>query len=237
VAILCTELKLIIDAREIVYNFASPKHSRIGTEIWRHNPLQHQNYKEGDGRQNYETPELDGMMEPHILGRFENIAFNVIFEHNPYDEPPTFSVYLRHARNITLGFSTDLSMPDLFHGLKLLLSNAPYLSTLSLHVDVAFDLSYDYLDYHLNSDSEEAEHKYMQALFEKVTDLFMDGGATFNTLRVISNVEHFVVDVSLHADWNEKCDVHLPKHMQILHGLKHDIEDNFRKKRILDLEM
>jgi hypothetical protein len=96
-----------------------------------------------------------------------------------------------------------------------------------MHVDVVFNVSYPYLDFKLESTSEEAENDYVQALFEKVTDIFLGSGAEFETLRTISNVENFAIDVPVHADWERKYNVQLPKHLQILHELKHDIEDNF----------
>ena len=55
-------------------------------------PLQHQNYDDADGRRIYKASELSVTMEPYILGRFENLAFNVIFEHNPWNEP--LNVYI-----------------------------------------------------------------------------------------------------------------------------------------------
>jgi hypothetical protein len=122
-------------------------------------------------------------MEPYILGRFENLAFNVIFEHSPWNEP--LHVYIQHARNISLGLSTSICPTELFDGLKQLLSNTPCLNTLSLHVDVAFDMSYPYLDFELESTSEEAENDYVQPLFEKVTDIFLGSGTEFETLRTI----------------------------------------------------
>jgi hypothetical protein len=232
VSILYSELKLIIDAGEILYNQPFPPaspYNRREKEIWRRNPLQYRNIVNADGRRIYKTSELDGTMEPHILGRFENLAFNVIFEHNAWNEP--LAVFIQHARNITLGLSTSIFPMELFDGLKQLLSNAPYLNTLSLHIDVAFSMGYPYLDFELESASEEAENDYVQAVFEKVTDIFLGTGAEFKTLRTISNLENFDIDVSVHADWERKYDVQLPKHMQILRELKHDIEDNFRRKR------
>ena len=136
-------------------------------------------------------------MEPYILGRFENLAFNVIFEHNPWNEPPQFDVYIQHARNITLGFSTSTCPTELFDAVKQLLSNALYLNYLYLHVDVAFDMSYPYLDFELESAFEEAENDYVQALFEKVTDIFLDSGAEFEAIRTILNVEKRLICRSL----------------------------------------
>jgi hypothetical protein len=46
-------------------------------------------------------------------------------------------------------------------------------------------------------------------------------------------VENFAIDVPVHADWERKYNVQLPKHLQILHELKHDIEDNFERERVL----
>lgn len=94
-------------------------------------------------------------------------------------------------------------------------------------------MSYSLLDLSLELEPafEEAENDYMQALFEKVTDIFLGSGAEFKALRTLSNVENFDIDVSVHADWERKYDVQIPKHTQVLRELKHDIEDNFRRKR------
>jgi hypothetical protein len=94
-------------------------------------------------------------------------------------------------------------------------------------------MGYPFLNFELDSDYEQAKNDYVQAQFEKVTDLFLERGAKFEPLRTISNVETFAIDVSLYADWQRKYDVHLPKHLQILRELKHDVEDNFRKERTL----
>ena len=64
-------------------------------------------------------------------------------------------------------------------------------------MDVAFDMSYPYLDFELESASEEAENHYVQALFEKVNDIFLDSGAEFEAIRTILNVEKRLICRSL----------------------------------------
>ena len=57
---------------------------------WRYNPLDGLRHTDGNGRQAYSTPELEGRMEPHVFVRFQNIVYNPYFHYSPYHQGPSY---------------------------------------------------------------------------------------------------------------------------------------------------
>jgi hypothetical protein len=53
--------------------------------VWRHNPLAGIGVLGPHNRRIYNTPEMDGKMEPHVFSRFKHISLELEFNCNPED--------------------------------------------------------------------------------------------------------------------------------------------------------
>ncbi|MCJ1248977.1 hypothetical protein MMC30_006198 [Trapelia coarctata] len=50
---------------------------KIYDNVWRHNPLLGVGHRDSNGAHVYDTPAMDGLMEPHIFAKFKNVDFEV----------------------------------------------------------------------------------------------------------------------------------------------------------------
>ncbi|KAE9363785.1 hypothetical protein N431DRAFT_474787 [Stipitochalara longipes BDJ] len=83
-----SELDIIICPGDIAGLRSSEDLAKPTPNTWRHNPLHGIGSPDPHGSRVYATPELDGMMEPHI-SRFKNVSLQLIFDFSP-GEPRGF---------------------------------------------------------------------------------------------------------------------------------------------------
>lgn len=155
--------------------------------VWRHNPLDGIGYREEDGSHVYNTPPMDGLMEPHMFARFQRVTFHADFEFTAAES----HLYIDDDFNINTDdrarFIAFLRRPGVFELLVQLLSNSPTLHRLSIGLNVQVWANYDS---HPGDSDEERDFKKMGAANERAADIFMDSGI-LNSLQKMSNVKSF----------------------------------------------
>ena len=56
------------------------KSMRKAKKVWRHNPLHGIGHRDEHGKQIYNTPEMDGLMELYVFARFQYVLFIADFK-------------------------------------------------------------------------------------------------------------------------------------------------------------
>lgn len=217
---------------------------KASERVWRHNPLLDVGTTNLSGQTVYATPELDGVMEPHVLARFTKINFSLEFDWDPLEAGMTQQ---------TEGEQTALVAPSLFvnenltvdpqdeakllafykrstiiHQLVKILSNSPHIVRLEIVLDIEVLAEYD-SDFDSNSDENEETHKKMTVANKRAVELFLDSGL-LAPLDKLSNVQSFGFDIipepiDLPAGYKGS-----PKQARALNALKQKIERNYAVK-------
>lgn len=223
---------------------------KASERVWRHNPLQDIGVVKPNGLTNYAKPELDGVMEPHVLARFKKITFDldIDWESETLDAEtgrqtagdPTLqdqtapSLFVND--NMTVNSQDEARLPAFYrrstilHQLVKILSNSPDIVRLQILFDIEVLARYDMSS---DSDSEDEQEdkdpaRKMIAANERAMELFLDSGL-LAPLEKLSNVRSFEFE---YAALNCDCEHYKPKpkYARMLSDLKQNIERNYAVK-------
>ena len=243
--IVYSELKLMLNPADVIFlrtpsDVQPPKNC-----TWRHSPLDGLGHTDGNGRQVYSTPELEGRMEPHIFVRFQNIVYNPYFHYSLYHQGPSyfqvdfgphyqqvFGIFPRDAGPYgsikTAMFVRSVGAIRTFTNL---LSAIPQLNSLTIKMSVAYSIYKPF-----PPDIEEklegrlvpsSRTTYLPDQGSKaIRRFFLTGG--FESLRKVSSFQNFELEILL-RDEDQRFgyqELH-PREVDMVKDLKHDIEANF----------
>ena len=76
-SLLYAELSLVLQPGDVLCMNTGKDIVKASERIWRHNPLYGIGSTNSSGQTVYAKPELDGVMEPHVLARFKKIIFEI----------------------------------------------------------------------------------------------------------------------------------------------------------------
>ena len=98
--LLHSELKVIVGVGDALVETPGSNISTPTEKVWRHDPAKGLGRKNIKGQTEYESPLMDGSMEPHVFAHFERIIYNCEFD---FDIDVAPSMYV----NDKLGISAE----------------------------------------------------------------------------------------------------------------------------------
>ena len=243
-SMLYSELKVNLQPGDVLCTKASKDIVTASERVWRHSPLDGVGITNGDGQTVYSKPALDGVMEPHVLARFRNFAFELCIDwelETLESDPPHFIMQRGHGVAPILVVDRDMTVdPEqeayllafykqstLVPQLVQILSNSTDIRSL----EIFFDLNVPVMDSLAgvsDSDDDEAHSKMEDVANERAMEIFMDGGF-FAPLENLSNVRSFKFEFTW-FDNNGKIYQPKPRHERMLTGLKQKIKDNYARR-------
>jgi hypothetical protein len=251
-SILYTEGTVVIDAYDMfcLNTDPSPERVRFGAVdekvSWRHNPLKDPGTVAEDGTVTYSTPELGGLMEPHVFARFQKVLFDGSFD-EVHMQDLEFWLDLdtgKLADDDVSSFQRRLRRSPIVRDLVKLLSKTPviYKLTINLLVEVRSESRLD----EIRTESEEDEDADAEPEEGKLTleekfdaaDLLANQRATealmdtkfWRPLMQLVNVKKFEFRYGC-MDYEPPVEYVPPKrHVEMIEGLKKAVERNFGKR-------
>lgn len=186
-------------------------------KVWRHNPLQGIETKDQGGLTVYETPELDGVMEPHVVARFKKITVDMDFHYwevgtlealrsrqmegvpIPRDRiAPSLSI----SDNLTVNPEDEKRLLAFYRRSAIIPQLVKILANCAVivHLDMILDLKVlaKYQDTYMDTGSEDDENTSIctdsdvkvDIVNERAIDLFLESGF-LAPLEKLSNVRQF----------------------------------------------
>jgi hypothetical protein len=194
--------------------------------VWRHNPLHGIGIGTRGGRI-YNTPEMDGKMEPHVFSKFKNIrvSMELVFFQEDFEECPELFILpdLTIMPESCFDLGNFLRRTNIFRDLADILSNTPRLRTLYILLYIVAQanwddsLGYDHTD---SSDLCVPPDKRWFAVDTKAAEIFIESGI-MDPLRKLTNVDLAIIDA--YSAWG---DLMLP---QKVAKLRKRLEDDIEK--------
>jgi len=196
-------------------NFGAPN-----KKIWRHNPLHYNGKSDADGRPIYDQPEMkgvwNGLMEPHVFSRFENIQIDLDLH---------FPVWISGAYevndHVNIGVKTVnqgnlMKRTHLLKDLATILSRSPSLKSLELTISVEVFAPPSSIQ------------QFKSTICNSVADAFIESDVLY-PLELLTNVEKFDLKVIENAASTIHCldDMYRklgPKTAKVVEELKRAIE-------------
>lgn len=257
-SVLHAGLRLVLQPGDVLCLNTGKDIVRASESVWRHNPLLDIGTTSIDGQTVYATPELDGVMEPHVLARFTKITFYMAFQWATgyLEARETYDTERDQTTLIAPGLfvNDDLTVnPEdeakllafykrstIIHQLVKILSNSPKIVSLemdlfmSIHTDYDMDSDSD-MSTDMSSDLEDEPSETAKKFYSagvRAVDLFVDSGL-LAPLEKLSNVQSFKFDITPQdIDRNGYQYTSSPKQAKMLRALKQTIERNYVVKQV-----
>ncbi len=206
--------------------------------LWRHNPLHGIGSKNSCGQTVYAKPELDGVMEPHVLARFKKILFefDVTWELEALEnlrDPTVPSLYVNDDMTVNPEDEAKLlafyRRSTIIHQLVKILSNSPDIVRFEIDFSIEVLAQYGDLDSDSEDDNEAEESWKPEAANERAMELFLESGL-LAPLEKLSNVRSFTFEFTA---LDRYCETYKPspRYDRILKDLKQKIEGNYALKK------
>lgn len=218
--------------------------------FWRHNPLKGVGTTDPKGHTVYVTPEMGGVMEPHVLARFRKITFGLRSSHlmevlegvtsqenaGEETEREELAPSLFVDENLTVNPEDEAKLLafyrrlTIFNKLVKILSNFPDIVRLEITLDNGvFNLYHDDMCVYWDFEEERYETTRRMALAgERAVDLFLDSGL-LAPLEKLSSVRSFAFEFSA-MDRNGEYYEPTSERGRMLSDLKQKIERNYATK-------
>jgi hypothetical protein len=160
--------------------------------VWRHNPLAGTGVLGPHNGRIYNTPEMDGKMEPHVFSRFKHISLELEFNCNPEDLAgcPQLSIDpdLKIASEDCVKFQDFLRRTNIFRDLAEIICNSPRVTYLEILLEVSVDPADDInLTYPYTAD-DNLPDVYFMTVHTRAVEIFIESGI-MDPLRSLSNVD------------------------------------------------
>jgi hypothetical protein len=230
-----TEATLILEPGDIFCCAKKPGDLKIGTpneSPWRHNPVHGVGKTNANGVVTYNTPEMGGLLDPHVFSRFRNILFDASFDYLQMQyvefwiDDETFVVKPEDAANFGKLVRASPIMKDFVK----ILSNSPFISTLSINLGVEVMAASNFMEQEMDDDSETDDDRaelIMEKSNERATEMFLDSKIC-DTLLKLENVRNFQFKIVL-DDYQDDTEYEpLPRHVELFKEMKEKIEGNFK---------
>ena len=79
VSVLYSEMTIMLESRDILcLRRRRLKSMRKAKKVWMHNPLHGIGHRDEHGKQIYNTPEMDGLMELHVFARLNIPLYTIV---------------------------------------------------------------------------------------------------------------------------------------------------------------
>ncbi len=201
--------------------------------VWRHNPLLDPGKALPDGKVLYVTPELDGLMYPHVFARFQKVRFDCEFDFGLEPPKPTFFVNddMSVHPAIEASFITLIKKSLVIQDFAKLISQSPLITHLEFDLDVEIEslpnINLDEVS--LDSD-EETEADIIIGKTEAVanaraTELFLECGI-LDPLRSLLNIRDLHLRIMTMGQDGKPMELQA-KHAGMVQNLKETVENNF----------
>jgi len=177
---------------------------KLYDNVWRHNPLDGMGYRMPDGTRLYDTPKMDGLMEPHVFARFQNLELDVRLE---YEARPLFFIGEdRLSGNICVktihreaDFMSSMQQARIIHDVVKLVSSSPCIKKLLIRL--TGDVGVIWLD---GRERGQWREYYWKEVYENIdvvaalraTELMVDSGM-LSPLSKLSNVKWFGLEIRM----------------------------------------
>jgi hypothetical protein len=239
-AILCTNRQLYAEASHLMYSEVkivlypedlvclradSKDIAPPSRKIWRHNPLDGVGRLGPHNERIYATPEMDGLMEPHIFARFQKVNFELNFEfepdHCPMYRPLGINSEMKIERKERIRFQNFLRRTNILRDFKEVISNSYLVEFLRINLRI-FALPAG------NEDLEDDDGMLLDVYFKecgtRAVEMVIDSGI-MDPLRSLTNV--IFVQVQNIGAWDVEPQTLDPKYEQLLRELEDDIEGDW----------
>jgi hypothetical protein len=196
--------------------------------VWRHNPLAGIGVLGPHKRRKYNTPEMDGKMEPHVFSRFKHISLELEFNCNPEDLAgcPRLSIDpdLKIASEDCVKFQDFLRRTNIFRDLAKIICNSPRVTHLQTILEVSVDPADDInLTYPYTAD-DNLPDVYFMTVHTRAVEIFIESGI-MGPLRSLSNVD--LATVCVLQPWTGNEQKLQPKYDDMLRELEEGIDLNW----------
>ena len=209
---------------------------------WKHNPLKGIGRKNKAGVVRYDSPQLQGDVEPHIVAKFQKIFFDADFgeEHTAgielWIDDDTHEIREDDATCAKRLIQSSL----IFKHLTKILSNSPRITHLEISLEVEvmaasnLIIAVEDFDEHEDMDEDEATETEMKAdrIMEianfKAREIFIDS-KVMKPLLKLSNVASFTFKFGF--EWLEEEEAYKPpaRYVKLLKTMRDRIESNFKE--------
>jgi len=241
-SVLYTEGVFAIDPRDIFSLSPNPWDLEFGVggniAPWKYKPLE-STWKEDNGIVTYDSPELGGLLYPHVFARFQKIFFDAYFglEHTHHVDlwidDDTYIIRADTAEKYQSLLRSSTIMKDFVK----LISHNPLISKLTIRLDVEVLASSNLLEQISNEDEDSNDEDYTErSKFDKVTEkanerateLFLESNI-FEPLLQLENVRTF--DLEFEFLYREPDNPYkpLPRHVKLVKEMKEIIEGRFKE--------
>ncbi|KAM3073587.1 hypothetical protein ACMFMG_004527 [Clarireedia jacksonii] len=251
-SLLYTEGTVVIDVYDIfcLNKNPSPDRVRFGAVddhiAWRYNPLEDSGTVAEDGTVTYSTPDIGGLMEPHVFARFQKVLFDATFDEVHFQDLEFFldlDTGKLNETDVKL-FQRRLRRSPLIKDLVKLLSKSSLIKkfTINLLLEVRSEsrLDEEETESEDEEDDENAEREEGRVSLQdrieaadllsnqRATEAFMDANI-WRPLRRLRNVRTFEFRYGF-ADYTPPVEYEPPKrHVKIIEWMKRLVEGNFGK--------
>ena len=230
-------------------------------QVWRHTPFKGLGRKNLKGQTEYESPPMDGSMEPHVFAQFERILYDGSFDFDIDDAP---SLYVDDKRNVraedadkfrayltTNGRGgtpadvaeitsssitvTQLSTKDVIQKFVDLLSTSPFIRHLELKLMIEVKCTNPRYDISPEDPGYESLMSSSGDEKENAADLVATEmfleSGVLSPLEHLSNVRTFSLEF-VTTGYGESTDLLHKKHLDIIGDLKRVVEKNWEDRNV-----
>jgi hypothetical protein len=180
-------------------------------QVWKHDPFHGIGTRQETGEYVYNTPQLDGFLEPHIFARFQHIELDLEFDFEGLledlddDTFPKLTFYIDEDLNVR-GADIDtmksfLQQSNLFNNFALVLSHSSHIRSLEMIICVTVAVNFpnkkDLWEPHSPTNEEEyltAEELFESVAAKKAAEIFLESGV-LEPFKQLGNVRTFNVQV------------------------------------------
>ncbi|KAE9367134.1 hypothetical protein N431DRAFT_472147 [Stipitochalara longipes BDJ] len=234
--ILCTNRQIFSEASYLLYSeTALQLHPedlvclRPGAEdivlpkecIWRHNPLDGIGELGTEATRVYETPEMDGFMEPHVFSRFKYIVLDLYLHFLPREGSKFRRLRIDAQLNLLsddrVRFREYLLQSNIINDFKEIISHSPVVTILEIYLEIAAAPEFNI---HFLDDKGNLSEAYYIAADTRAVEVFIESGV-MDSLRSLSNIEEVSMDVL--RGWDSKQLTLEPEYEDKLRQLVGDI--------------
>lgn len=220
--------------------------------IWRYNPLKGIGKRDEEGVVTYESPPLEGLLDPHVFARFQKLSFEICFDEDYL--PPDFEIWINDDtlelnQSEADEYKTIMERSTMIRDIVKIISESQNITHLSIKLEAgigalsanivrARDADDDYDSSIDNEDDEERQaiedkaDKTECAANEKAAELLVESNL-FDPLLQLSNVKNFKFEFQFyHEEFAEPEDPPFKpqqKTMEKIAAMKALIEDNYKK--------
>jgi hypothetical protein len=224
--ILYSEVKIILYPGDLVCLRANAEDiAQPSQNIWRHNPLNGIGKSGPHNEGIYTTPEMDGLMDPHVFARFKRVNLELRFEFDP-DECPRFRPLgidseMKIERKECIRFQNFLRRTNVLRDFKQVISNSPVVDHLGIRLSIFACPAYNE---DLEDDAGSLPEVYFRETDTRAAEMFIESGV-MDPLRSLTNID--LVTVQAVGSWDSEPQTLKPKYEQLLRELEDDIEGDW----------